>query len=216
MMAVTGACLVLSTLPGVSAGSRRALASGVRTNTRRAGQVLALVGPIFTMSYSARSWSSDTGVGSQPFWVRAWRNSRSMARSSILSPTKSLLSSALGALDGLPDALAGGRHVELTDADGRQRVHHRVDHGRERAHRAGFTGALGADRIQLGRDRPTLDVHVRHRVGARHGVVHERSGQELARLRVVHDLLHQGLAQPLGHAAVDLTLERDRIDHGAH
>ena len=50
MMAVTGACLVLSTLPGVSAGSSRALASGVRRKTKRAGQELALVGPTRTMS----------------------------------------------------------------------------------------------------------------------------------------------------------------------
>ena len=50
MMTVTGACFVLSTLPGVSAGSRRAFASGVRRKTNRAGEVLALVGPILTMS----------------------------------------------------------------------------------------------------------------------------------------------------------------------
>jgi hypothetical protein len=50
MMAVTGAALVLSTLPGERAGMRRALASGVRTKTMRAGQELALVGPIFMIS----------------------------------------------------------------------------------------------------------------------------------------------------------------------
>ena len=47
MIAVTGAALVLSTLPGVSAGSSRAFASGVRTKTKRAGHELALVGPTF-------------------------------------------------------------------------------------------------------------------------------------------------------------------------
>ena len=50
MIAVTGAALVLSTLPGVSAGSSRAFASGVRRNTKRAGQELALVGPTLMMS----------------------------------------------------------------------------------------------------------------------------------------------------------------------
>ena len=50
MIAVTGAAFVLSTLPGESAGSKRALASGVRRNRMRAGHVLALVGPCFMMS----------------------------------------------------------------------------------------------------------------------------------------------------------------------
>ncbi len=50
MIAVTGAALVLSTLPGLSASSSRAFASGVRTNRIRAGQELALVGPDFMMS----------------------------------------------------------------------------------------------------------------------------------------------------------------------
>ena len=45
MIAVTGAALVLSTLPGVSAGIKRAFASGVRTKRIRAGHELALVGP---------------------------------------------------------------------------------------------------------------------------------------------------------------------------
>jgi len=39
MIAVTGAAFVLSTLPGVRAGRRRALASGVLTNRMRAGHV---------------------------------------------------------------------------------------------------------------------------------------------------------------------------------
>ena len=67
MIAVTGACLVFSMLPALSAGSSRAFASGVRTNRNRAGHELALVGPNFMMSKIARSWSSLTGVGSQPF-----------------------------------------------------------------------------------------------------------------------------------------------------
>ncbi len=45
MMAVTGAALVLSTLPGLSAGISRAFASGFRTKRIRAGHEFALVGP---------------------------------------------------------------------------------------------------------------------------------------------------------------------------
>ena len=45
MIAVTGACFVLSTLPGLNAGSSRAFAAGVLRKTKRAGHELALVGP---------------------------------------------------------------------------------------------------------------------------------------------------------------------------
>jgi hypothetical protein len=50
MITVTGACFVFSWLPALRAGSRRALPSGVRTNTKRAGEEFALVGPTFTRS----------------------------------------------------------------------------------------------------------------------------------------------------------------------
>ena len=55
-------------------------------------------------------------------------------------------------------------------------------------------------------------MHVGQRVGPRHRVVHERGGEELAGVGIVDDLLHQCLAHALGHAAVDLPLERDGID----
>ena len=47
---VTGASMVLARLPSSSAGSSRALASGERTNTKRAGDWLALVGPHLSSS----------------------------------------------------------------------------------------------------------------------------------------------------------------------
>jgi hypothetical protein len=50
MIAVTGACFVLSRLPGLSAGSSRAFASAVLKKRNRAGQEFALVGPIFMTS----------------------------------------------------------------------------------------------------------------------------------------------------------------------
>ena len=82
MMAVTGALIVLSTLPGASAGRSRSLACWLRTNTMRAGEQLALVGAIFMRSYSARNCSSETGRGSQPLWVRAALKSWSSATES--------------------------------------------------------------------------------------------------------------------------------------
>ena len=45
MIAVTGACMVLSTLPGVRAGRSRSLASRDFTKSTRIGLQLALVGP---------------------------------------------------------------------------------------------------------------------------------------------------------------------------
>ena len=41
------------------------------------------------------------------------------------------------------------------------------------------------------------------------------AGQELAAARLIGDLLHQDLADTLRHAAVNLTGQRQRIDHGA-
>ena len=50
MIAVTGAAIVLSTLPGDSAGRSRSFASRLLTKTKRAGQLLAEVGPHFRRS----------------------------------------------------------------------------------------------------------------------------------------------------------------------
>ena len=49
-IAVTGASMVLAMFPDDSAGARRSLPSLVRTNTNRAGEELAEVGPNFRMS----------------------------------------------------------------------------------------------------------------------------------------------------------------------
>jgi len=73
-MAVTDAPSTLATLAGASAGTSRALASAVLTNTSRMGLVLALVGPWRTSSYRARSSASAMSRGSQPLWLRACRN----------------------------------------------------------------------------------------------------------------------------------------------
>ena len=51
-------------------------------------------------------------------------------------------------------------------------------------------------------------------VGARHRVVHERAGHELA-LFVIDRVLEQRLADALRHAAVHLALDDHRIDNRA-
>src|SRR5215467_10946796 len=68
-------------------------------------------------------------------------------------------------------------------------------------------GTLGSERIELGRHRIAVDHHVGQGVGARHGVLHEGDGEELARFRLVDHLLHEGLPHALGDPAVDLSLE---------
>src|SRR5215472_9316535 len=79
MIAVAGAVMVLSTLPGARAGRSRSLASGVTTNTNRPGKQLALVGPSRARSQISRSIVSGTGLGSQVRSVRACRKSWSRA-----------------------------------------------------------------------------------------------------------------------------------------
>ena len=49
-MTVTGAAMVLSRFPADSAGASFSLPSLVRMNTKRAGELLAEVGPNFRMS----------------------------------------------------------------------------------------------------------------------------------------------------------------------
>ena len=58
------------------------------------------------------------------------------------------------------------------------------------------------------------DVDHRRVVRARHGVVHERAGHQLA-VEIVDGLLKQHLAQALHHAALNLALDQQRIDDGA-
>ena len=57
-------------------------------------------------------------------------------------------------------------------------------------------------------------MKTRHVDGARHRVVHERAGEQLAFV-VVDRMLHQRLADALHHAAVELALDDHRIDDGA-
>jgi hypothetical protein len=50
MTTVTGAAIVLSRLPADKAGFSFSLPSGVRMNTKRAGELFAEVGPYFSRS----------------------------------------------------------------------------------------------------------------------------------------------------------------------
>ena len=70
---------------------------------------------------------------------------------------------------------------------------------------SGFDGAWGDRHVDLER---------RQVVGARHAVVHERAGDELAVL-VVDGAFEQRLADALGDAAVHLALDDHRVDDRA-
>ena len=56
------------------------------------------------------------------------------------------------------------------------------------------------------------DFHRAHVVRARHAVVHERTGEQLPRLRILLDALEQHLRQALHDTTVDLALQGKRVD----
>jgi hypothetical protein len=58
-------------------------------------------------------------------------------------------------------------------------------------------------------------LHHRQVGRARHAVVHERAGEELAALGVIHRLFAQRLSGALRHAAVDLSFDDHVIDDAA-
>src|SRR6185295_18870873 len=103
----------------------------------------------------------------------------------------------------LPYPGGGKREIEMVYSERAQRVDHRVGHRRQRAGGAGLARALHAERIGRRRHRMVVQLDARQDLGARHGVVHERAGEELAVLRVVLDVLGERLAEALRDAAVE-------------
>src|SRR6185436_5549642 len=96
-------------------------------------------------------------------------------------------------------------HVDVGYAQGAEVVDGGVDLGGGDGDVAGLAQALGAQRIAGRRDVHLLDGEGGDVLGARHRVVHQRAGQQLA-VAVVDDGLHERLAQALGQAAVQLPL----------
>ncbi len=60
-----------------------------------------------------------------------------------------------------------------------------------------------------------LDIDVAQVMRARHGVIHERGRDQLARCSSKLDVFHQDLADALRDAAMDLAVQQQRIEHGA-
>src|SRR5574343_599903 len=75
----TGELMVFSTLPSIRQGFSLAVAASDCTNTKRAGLQLALVGAIFSRSYSWCRVLSLMARSCQALWLRALLNSCSRA-----------------------------------------------------------------------------------------------------------------------------------------
>src|SRR5215813_14076754 len=62
-------------------------------------------------------------------------------------PQRSPRMATLRAVDRAPDPLGGGRHIDMRDAERRQRIKDRVDYRLRRGHAAGLACALDAERV---------------------------------------------------------------------
>ena len=96
---------------------------------------------------------------------------------------------------------------------GEQRVGYGVHHRWQGADRAGFSRSLNPEGIGGRRNHVEAGLEIAQVASARQAVIHERSGQELARLGIVGDLLHERLADALGEAAVNLPFQEQRIEN---
>jgi hypothetical protein len=69
----------------------------------------------------------------------------------------------------------------------------------------------------LWRHRGALGSHRDRRqvISARHAVIHERAGEDLAARRVIDAVLAKRLADALHYAAMDLALDDHRVQHHA-
>src|SRR5262245_13322096 len=115
----------------------------------------------------------------------------------------------------LPHLLGCERHVEIGDAERRDRIERRADHRRGRADGTRFPAALGAKRdVGAGLAFVALSDERREIVRARHRVSHERPADGLATASI-GATLQQRLAHALGKAAMDLGLDDHRINDGA-
>jgi hypothetical protein len=117
--------------------------------------------------------------------------------------------------DRTPDGFRRQRHIDVGDAERRQRIKHRADDRGRRGNRSRFAAAFRAQRVvgawlalvEFGFDQRQIS-------GAGQRVVQELPGQDLA-AAIVEAQLAQRLAQALGDAAVNLSVDDHRVDHGA-
>jgi hypothetical protein len=106
-------------------------------------------------------------------------------------------------VDRRPHPARGRRHVDMVDAERLERIENGADHCGWRTSGASFASAFDAEWIGCRRHLGQLRYKLRKVLGARHGVVLETAGDELA-IAVERDRFHQRLAYALGDAAVNL------------
>src|ERR1700691_4000769 len=143
-----------------------------------------------------------------------WGRSKVKLYISVLrnfSASRRVRQRAAGFLQRGPYRLRRCRHGDVFRADG---VRDGVDDRGGRSDGAGLAAAFDAERVGRTLCQRCSDRHGGEVIGARHGVVHERAGHELASL-VVDRALAQCLADALRDAAVDLALDNHRIDDDA-
>jgi hypothetical protein len=114
----------------------------------------------------------------------------------------------------LPELLGRGRHVDMLDAQGLERVDQGVDDRSAGADGARLAAALHTHGVVLAEHLDRGEVEVRQVVGPGHAVVHEGAGDQLAVL-VVDGVLEQRLADALDDAAMDLALDQHRVQDEA-
>ena len=118
-------------------------------------------------------------------------------------------------LDGLPDPLRCRRHVEMSNAVGRQRVDHRAHHRGRRGDRTDLAATLDAERIVHATGALRRYRYHRQVICTRHAVIHKRAGEQLSACRIIDAVLAERLARALHDATMDLTLDDHRVQHDA-
>src|ERR1700738_3195449 len=78
-----------------------------------------------------------------------------------------------GLLDGAPDPIGRGRHIQMTDAELGERIRNRIHHGGQRARPTRFAAAFDPEYVGCGRYGVMDDDDLRAIGGARKRIVHE-------------------------------------------
>ena len=86
-----------------------------------------------------------------------------------------------------PDALGGGGHRHVGNAERGEGIEDRVHHGGSARDGATFADTFGAQRVGRARHRAEIDRDSRQCVSARDGVIQQCAGQELAAVGFVDD-----------------------------
>src|SRR5579862_8308373 len=146
---------------------------------------------------------------------RPWRTRRQLPRrwrgDDRLSGTWLYSLYSLSTVNGVPHPVGCCRHFQLVVAD---RIGDGVDDGGGCADCAGLAATLDAQGIARTQRRGVGQFERWQVVGARHGVVHERCGHELAGI-VVNRAFQKRLPDALGKTAMHLALDDHWIDHPA-